>query len=237
MFEHYHLHPLNTLSGKFNASIIKEFYSNFPVDPKRSNYQIVVHTMPIVLRPSVVNRVLGFRSCSGFNYDKFGLASSQYTVALFKTMTYTDPSLPLIAKGLPIKSYLSLFFKFLWEFVCHNVLPTGNNSNPTLAGYQIMIFLVNRDKIPFGDIIYHAILGKIVGHGTKHKGTLIFPCLIQCLCERSKVAFNDTDQWTPLLAPYGKASVALSQKGGSEPRDTRDDILSLLERNVYNENL
>ncbi|ONH90247.1 hypothetical protein PRUPE_8G042300 [Prunus persica] len=43
MFEHYHLHPLNTLSGKFNASVIKEFYSNFPVDPKGSNYQIVVH--------------------------------------------------------------------------------------------------------------------------------------------------------------------------------------------------
>ncbi|CAL9020440.1 unnamed protein product, partial [Prunus brigantina] len=60
MSEHYHLHPFNTMSGKFNASVIKEFYSNFPTDSKGSNYQIVVRTMPIVLRPSIVNQVLGF---------------------------------------------------------------------------------------------------------------------------------------------------------------------------------
>ncbi|CAL9025524.1 unnamed protein product [Prunus brigantina] len=72
--------------------------------------------------------------------------------------------------------------------------------------------MVNHDKIPFGDILYNAILGKTIGHGTKHKGTLVFPCLIQRLCERNGVVFHDSDQWHPPIAPYGKASAALSQK-------------------------
>lgn len=105
---------------------------------------------------------------------------------------------------------MSPYFKFLWDFVRHNVLPTGNNSNPTLAGCQVMLSMVNRDKIPFGYIICHAILGKIVGHGTKHKGNLVFPCLLQRLCEKAKVSFNDTNKWNPSLAPYGKDFVALS---------------------------
>ncbi|CAL8999976.1 unnamed protein product [Prunus brigantina] len=51
-----------------------------------------------------------------------------------------------------------------------------------------MILMVNHDRIPFGNIIYHAILGKTLGHGTKHKGTLVFPCLIQRLCERNALS-------------------------------------------------
>ncbi|CAB4274891.1 unnamed protein product [Prunus armeniaca] len=72
--------------------------------------------------------------------------------------------------------------------------------------------MVNHDKIPLGDILYNAILGKTIGHGTKHKGTLVFPCLIQRLCEKNGVAFLDSDQWHPPIAPYGKASAALSQR-------------------------
>ncbi|CAL2248996.1 unnamed protein product [Prunus armeniaca] len=75
-----------------------------------------------------------------------------------------------------------------------------------------MISMVNHDKIPLGDILYNAILGKTIGHGTKHKGTLVFPCLIQRLCEKNGVAFLDSDQWHPPIAPYGKASAALSQR-------------------------
>ncbi|CAB4283300.1 unnamed protein product [Prunus armeniaca] len=172
ILEHYHLHALNSLSGKFNIPVVQEFYSNFPADPKESKYQILVRSVPITLKPSVLNRVL----------------------------------------GLPIKSYLSPFYKFLWDFIRHNVLPTGNNSNPTLAACQLMISMVNHDKIPLGDILYNAILGKTIGHGTKHKGTLVFPCLIQRLCEKNGVVFHDSDQWHPPIAPYGKASAALSQK-------------------------
>ncbi|CAL8996885.1 unnamed protein product, partial [Prunus brigantina] len=151
IFEHYHLHSLNTLSGKFNASAIKEFYSNFPANPKGSNYQIVVRSVPITLRPSIINRVLGFRSCPGFDSKKFALASSQYTVDMFKTMAYTDQTMTLTSKGLPIKSYLSPFYKFLWDFIRHNILPIGNNSNPTLAGCQLMISmrLYERNKVVF----------------------------------------------------------------------------------------
>lgn len=76
ILEHYHLHSLNSLSGKFNASVIKEFYLNFPADPKESNYQIVVRSMPITLRPSIINQVLGFRSCPGFDFEKFAHDSS-----------------------------------------------------------------------------------------------------------------------------------------------------------------
>ncbi|CAB4273988.1 unnamed protein product [Prunus armeniaca] len=75
-----------------------------------------------------------------------------------------------------------------------------------------MISMVNHDKIPLGDILYNAILGKTIGHGTKHKGTLVFPCLIQRLCEKNGVAFLDSDQWHPPIGPYGKASAALSQR-------------------------
>ncbi|CAL2276641.1 unnamed protein product [Prunus armeniaca] len=212
ILEHYHLHALNSLSGKFNSSVIQEFYSNFPADLKESKYQIFVRSVPITLRPSVINRVLGFRSCPGFDYAKYALAFADYSVDLFKSMAYTDQSMPLTSKGLPIKSYLSPLYKFLWDFIRHNVFPTGNNSNPTLATCQLMISMVNHDKIPFGDILYHAILGKTICHGTKHKGTLIFPCLIQRLCERNGVVFHESDQWHPLIAPYGKASAALSQK-------------------------
>ncbi|CAL8161831.1 unnamed protein product [Prunus armeniaca] len=212
ILEHYHLQALNSLSGKFNIPVIQEFYSNFPADPKGSKYQILVRSVPITLKPSVINRVLGFRSCPGFDFAKFALASAEYSVDLFKSMAYTDQSLPLTSKGLPIKSYLSPFYKFLWDFICHNVLPTRNNSNPTLAACQLMISMVNHDKIPLGDILYNAILGKTIGHGTKHKGTLVFLCLIQRLCEKNGVAFLDSDQWHPPIAPYGKASAALSQK-------------------------
>ncbi|KAL6292703.1 hypothetical protein ACE6H2_000845 [Prunus campanulata] len=215
IFEHYHLHSLNALSGKFNSSIVKEFYSNFPVDPKGSNFQVVVRSVPIILKPSVINRFLGFRSFPGFNSEQFAAVSSEYNIDLFKAMTYTAQSMPLTSKSLPIKSYLSPFYKFLWDFVRHNVLPTGNNSNPTLVACQLMISMVSHDKIPFGDILYHAILGKIMGHGTKHKGTLVFPCLIQLICERHKVPFLDSDHWTPPIALFGKASLALSQKVSS----------------------
>ncbi|CAL9026178.1 unnamed protein product [Prunus brigantina] len=116
----------------------------------------------------------GFRSCPGFNSEKFAGVSAQYSIELFKTMAYTDQSMPLTSKGLPIKSYLSPFYKFLWDFVRHNVLPTGNNSNPTLAVCQLMISMR--------------------------------------LCERNGVAFHGSDQWHPPIAPYGKASAALSQK-------------------------
>lgn len=40
----------------------------------------------------------------------------------------------------------------------------------------------------------------------------MFPYLFQRLCEKALVSFNDTDQWHPPLALYGKASIALSQK-------------------------
>ncbi|KAL6294100.1 hypothetical protein ACE6H2_002242 [Prunus campanulata] len=215
IFEHYHLHSLNALSGKFNSSVIREFYSNFPADPKESNFQVVVRSVPITLKPSVINRLLGFRSFPGFSSEKFAAVSSEYTIDLFKAMAYPDESMPLTSKGLPIKSYLSPFYRFLWDFVRHNVLSTGNNSNPTLAACQLMISLVNHDKIPLGDIIYHAILGNTLGHCRKHKGTLVFPCLIQLLCERHKVPFLDSDQWTPPIAPFGKASLALGQKVSS----------------------
>ncbi|CAL9000645.1 unnamed protein product [Prunus brigantina] len=68
-------------------------------------------------------------------------------------MAYTDQTMPLTSKGLPIKSYLSPFYKFLWDFIRHNVLPTGNNSNPTLAGYQLMISmrLYERNHVVFHD--------------------------------------------------------------------------------------
>ncbi|CAL8992107.1 unnamed protein product [Prunus brigantina] len=177
----------------YQIGAFPEFYSNFPADPKRSNFHIVVRSVPITLRPSIINRVLDFRSCPGFDSEKFTLASSQYTVDLFKTMAYTDQTMPLTSKGLLLKSYLPPFYKFLWDFIRHNVLPTRNNSNPTLAGCQLMISMVNHDKIPFEDILYHAILGKTVGHGTKHKGTLVFRCLIQRLCERNNVVFHDSD--------------------------------------------
>lgn len=75
-----------------------------------------------------------------------------------------------------------------------------------------MLSMVNCDKVPFGDIIYHAILGKTIGHGSKHKGTLVFACFFQRLCEKALVSFNDTDQWHPPLDPCSKVSVALSQK-------------------------
>ncbi|CAB4274877.1 unnamed protein product [Prunus armeniaca] len=142
ILEHYHLQALNSLSSKFNIPVVQEFYSNFPADPKESKYQILVRSVPITLKPSVINRVL----------------------------------------GLPIKSYLSPFYKFLWDFIRHNVLPTGNNSNPTLAACQLMISMVNHDKIPLGDILYNAILGKTIGHVASPHG------------------------------PYGKASAALSQR-------------------------
>ncbi|CAL8992108.1 unnamed protein product, partial [Prunus brigantina] len=132
ILEHYHLHALNSLSGKFNISVVQEFYSIFPADPKDSKYHIFVRSVPITLRPYVINQVLGFRSCPGFDYAKFALASADYSIDLFKSMAYTDQSMPLTSKGLPIKSYLSPFYKFLWDFIRHNVLPTGNNSNPTI---------------------------------------------------------------------------------------------------------
>ncbi|CAB4306982.1 unnamed protein product [Prunus armeniaca] len=65
-------------------------------------------------------------------------------------MAYTDQTMPLTSKGLPIKSYLSPFYKFLWDFIRHNVLPTRNNSNPTLAGCQLMISMWNPPIAPFG---------------------------------------------------------------------------------------
>ncbi|CAL9000472.1 unnamed protein product [Prunus brigantina] len=75
-----------------------------------------------------------------------------------------------------------------------------------------MLSMVNHDKIPFGDIIYHAILGKFIGYGTRHKGTLVFPCLLHLLCEKSQVPSTASDFWQPPLVPYGKASIAMSQK-------------------------
>lgn len=69
IFEHYHLLTLNALSSKFSASVIKEFYSNLAADPKGSNFQVVVRFVLIFLRPSVINCVLGFRSCPSFNYE------------------------------------------------------------------------------------------------------------------------------------------------------------------------
>ncbi|CAL8999958.1 unnamed protein product [Prunus brigantina] len=88
------------------------------------------------------------QSCPGFDYEKFARASSQYNVDLFKTMAYTDQNMPMTSKGLPIKSYLSPFYKFLWDFIHHNVLPTGNNSNPTLAACQPMISMVSKTFDP-----------------------------------------------------------------------------------------
>ncbi|CAB4273220.1 unnamed protein product [Prunus armeniaca] len=114
ILEHYHLQALNSLSGKFNIPVVQEFYSNFPADPKGSKYQILVRSVPITLKPSVINRVLGFRSCPGFDFAKFTLASAEYSVDLFKSMAYTDQSLPLTSKGLPINAFVR---KMGWHFL------------------------------------------------------------------------------------------------------------------------
>ncbi|CAL8988995.1 unnamed protein product [Prunus brigantina] len=95
----------------------------------------------------------GFRSCPGFNSEKFAEVSAQYSIELFKTMAYIDQSMPLNPKGLPIKSYLSPFYKFLWDFVRHNVLPTGNNSNPTLSACQLMISMRLCER---NGVVFHA---------------------------------------------------------------------------------
>lgn len=58
IFSHYHLDALNALSGKFNASMIKEFYSNFLTEPRASDFEVVVRNVSVVLRPFVINRVL-----------------------------------------------------------------------------------------------------------------------------------------------------------------------------------
>lgn len=133
LFTHYKLHTLNVLSRKFNASAIKEFYSNLLADPQVTNVCVFVRNVPLIVRPSLINRTLCFRSYPGLDYAQFSVALSQYTISLFRTVAYTDPSILLTAKVLPIKSYLNPFFRFLWDFVFHNLFPTANNYTSTLA--------------------------------------------------------------------------------------------------------
>ncbi|CAL8162543.1 unnamed protein product [Prunus armeniaca] len=140
LFTHYKLHTLNVLSRKFNASAIKEFYSNLPVDPQVTNFCVFVRNVPLIIRPSLINRTLGFRSYPGLDYAQFSVALSQYTIASFRTVA-------------------SPFF----------LLP-------------------------------------------RHEGTLVFPYLLHLLCEKSQVPSTASDLWQPSLVPYGKASIAMSQK-------------------------
>ncbi|CAB4283112.1 unnamed protein product [Prunus armeniaca] len=119
LFTHYKLHTLNVLSRKFNASAIKEFYSNLPVDPQVTNFCVFVRNVPLIIRPSLINRTLGFRSYPGLDYAQFSVALSQYTIASFRT----------------VASPFFLLPRFLWDFVFHNLLPTANDYNSTLAGH------------------------------------------------------------------------------------------------------
>ncbi|CAL9000471.1 unnamed protein product, partial [Prunus brigantina] len=86
LFTHYKLRTLNALSRKFNASAIKEFYSNLPADPQVTNFCVFVRNVPLIVRPSLINRTLCFRSYSGLDYAQFSVALSQYTIALFRTV-------------------------------------------------------------------------------------------------------------------------------------------------------
>ena len=81
LFTHYHLHTLNAISSKFNAFVIKEFYSNLPADPQVTNFCVFVRNVQLIVRPYLINRALGFRLCPGFDYAQFSVASSQRTVA------------------------------------------------------------------------------------------------------------------------------------------------------------
>lgn len=64
----------------------------------------------------------------------------------------------------------------------YNLLPIANNSNLTHGGCQLMLVVLNRALVPFGEIICHSLQTKTAGHGTKHKEPFVFPCLIHTLC-------------------------------------------------------
>ncbi|KAI5335041.1 hypothetical protein L3X38_025174 [Prunus dulcis] len=164
LFTHYQLHKLNSISCRFNASMVHELYSNFPCIPTHTKYRVSVRHIMVLLNPHVIDR----------------------------SITYVDPFVPLTAKDLPLKSYLKPMYKFLWDFVRRNILSTANNSNPTLFGCQLMLSLINKDPVPLGEIIFHAICSKSRSHGKiqgdssssssiTHKKILHYECKIQYL--------------------------------------------------------
>lgn len=75
-----------------------------------------------------------------------------------------------------------------------------------------MLFMLNRDLVPFGAIICRSFQTKIVGHGTKHKRSLVFPCLNHTLCSNKGVEFDLINVQYEAPVVYDESSIELSYK-------------------------
>lgn len=79
LFTHYKLHKLNSISCRFNASVVHGFYSNFPCIPTDMKYRVSVRHVMVLVNPSVLDRFLEFLPYPNVSFDDFVLAASKYT--------------------------------------------------------------------------------------------------------------------------------------------------------------
>ncbi|MED6115583.1 hypothetical protein PIB30_092004 [Stylosanthes scabra] len=74
------------------------------------------------------------------------------------------------------------------EFVIHNLLPTGNKSEITVARAILIHSIIRRDEIRAEEIIADQII--LITQGLGRKGKIAFPSTIYKLCKAAKVKMN-----------------------------------------------
>ncbi|MED6137797.1 hypothetical protein PIB30_068348 [Stylosanthes scabra] len=74
------------------------------------------------------------------------------------------------------------------EFVIHNLLPTGNKSEITVARAMLIYSIIQGDEIIAEEIIADQII--LITQGLGGKGKIAFPSTIYKLCKAAKVKIN-----------------------------------------------
>ncbi|KAL6273410.1 hypothetical protein ACE6H2_008887 [Prunus campanulata] len=204
-----HLLPLARLYGKYNESVVREFYAAFPKGEfeANENVPIKVRGKNFELSPSIISEVLHIpeHDTSDWKHSLLGHFEMQSAA---ETIFYADPAAfaSQAKKTVLIQGKLTPYFAILWSFVRHNIYPSGQRSEiPTMGGRILQALHEGYFSLPICDIIFERLKAC-----ARKKNIIYYPCLVSMLCERSGVRARPTDISVEPMGPISDTSVSKS---------------------------
>ncbi|MED6200374.1 hypothetical protein PIB30_084444 [Stylosanthes scabra] len=182
-------------------AMVREFYANIGrTDEQMAGleqhpYTSHVRGKTIDFSPENIRKVMGFKEetrGAQFNYHQRRPTEEELDLILRELCE--DGATWKMGKGKDPKPIqlrrpeLTNLARGWQEFVIHNLLPTGNKSEITVARAILIHSIIRGDEIRAEEIIADQII--LITQGLGGKGKIAFPSTIYKLCKAAKVKMN-----------------------------------------------
>ena len=214
------LTKLATDNNGFDENCVREFYEKFPPEkPKARQVLLKIRGKQINFSPAFISSFLSLPDISDDEIDKYDDAHENLSLSYLeeRVLQVKDAYKSRIGHKV-LQTDFPHPYKTFWQFIKRNISPHSQKSEiPTSCHKLLLLMVANSMSIPFGSIIYDAIISSKYGSCNR---PLVFPCLITRICKNKKVPnMQSEDEWDKPYSQLDEVAIRRSESHshGAQP--------------------